>query len=167
MQRAGSALFRLDNLAATHRLGAAIGKRLRAGDLVTLAGDLGAGKTELVRGIAAGMNLATQVSSPTFALIHEHSGPITLIHVDAYRLSAGGDLSDAGLDDYLRGQNVVVVEWPDRIEEVLPAERLAMELAEPASAGNAARVLTAQAAGERYAALLAEILRELNDLAGM
>jgi tRNA threonylcarbamoyladenosine biosynthesis protein TsaE len=99
--------------AETVRLGEVIGRELRPGDLVLLYGELGAGKTTLVRGIARGVGYRGRVSSPTFALAHRYRGnPLTLHHLDLYRLKEGDD-GELGLDELLHDpRGAVVVEWP-------------------------------------------------------
>jgi tRNA threonylcarbamoyladenosine biosynthesis protein TsaE len=108
----------------TRRFGLALGRLLRPGDAVLLEGQLGAGKTTLVRAIAAGMGLDERaVSSPTFVTINEYASPggLTLVHVDAYRLAGEDDLDSLGWDRALEGDRVLVVEWPERIAAALPA----------------------------------------------
>ncbi len=94
---------------------------LRAGDVLALRGNLGAGKTHAVKGIAAGLGSAMVVSSPTFSLVHEHrDGRLPLFHFDFYRLESADEVLRLGWDDYLDEHGVMVVEWPDRFPELLP-----------------------------------------------
>jgi len=94
---------------------------LRAGDIVALSGELGAGKTCLVKGIAAGLGALTEVTSPTFTLIHEYrGGRCPLYHADLYRLESLQQALAIGLEEYLDGDGVTVVEWAEKIEALLP-----------------------------------------------
>ena len=112
----------------THRLGRCVGQLLQGGEVLALYGELGTGKTSLVRGIADGLGAEpTAVSSPTFTLIHEYHGRLRLIHTDLYRLSAS-QLEDTGLDDYLNGRTVTAIEWADRWGSGLPSDRLDIHL---------------------------------------
>ncbi|MDP9131975.1 MAG: tRNA (adenosine(37)-N6)-threonylcarbamoyltransferase complex ATPase subunit type 1 TsaE [Nitrospirota bacterium] len=112
----------------THRLGRCLGKLLQGGEVVALFGELGTGKTSLVRGIAEGLLAEpAAVSSPTFALILEYRGRLRLIHTDLYRLTAA-QLEDTGLDDYLDGHTVTAIEWADRWGAGLPPDRLEIHL---------------------------------------
>ncbi len=111
--------------AETIDFGRALAKRLSAGDCVALIGDLGAGKTVLARGIAKGLGLEDErlVSSPTYVLVHEYDAPVTIYHIDLYRMGAPDEeLSDLGLDEMLAG-GVVLIEWADRVRNMLPADR--------------------------------------------
>jgi tRNA threonylcarbamoyladenosine biosynthesis protein TsaE len=106
----------------TRAIGADLAGRLRAGDIVLLRGDLGAGKTTLTQGIARGLGVEAAVQSPTFTLVAEYSAPLIgsdaqLIHIDLYRLEGAADLDSVGLDEYLeQSESVVVIEWPDRAD---------------------------------------------------
>lgn len=115
--------------AETVRLGEVIGRTLRAGDLVLLRGELGAGKTTLVRGLARAAGYRGRVSSPTFALAHVYRGKrLTLHHLDLYRLK-GGDVGELGLDELLHDpRGAVVVEWPDAAPS-WPRRRVEVDLA--------------------------------------
>jgi tRNA threonylcarbamoyladenosine biosynthesis protein TsaE len=107
----------------TQALGEALGHRARAGDVFALYGDLGAGKTCLTQGLARGLGVTSDVLSPTFVLVREHVGRLLLWHIDTYRLGSVAEAEDSGLTDYLPGDGVTVVEWAEKIEELLPGER--------------------------------------------
>lgn len=113
--------------AATRALAARLGARLQAGDVVALFGDLGAGKTCFVQGLAEGMGVTGPVTSPTFILMRQHPGSPPLCHADAYRLDSPEALDDLGLDDVLTSC-VVAIEWADRVLAALPEERLDVTL---------------------------------------
>lgn len=106
----------------TERLGEALGRLARPGDVVLLSGDLGAGKTHLTKGIARGLGVAEEITSPTFNLVLLHEGRIPLYHVDLYRLDRADQLEEIGYFDALEGGGLAVVEWGDRFAEAAPAE---------------------------------------------
>ncbi len=111
--------------------------------MIALSGELGTGKTSLVRGIAEGLRAEpTDVSSPTFTLIHEYHGRLRLVHTDLYRLTAS-QLEDTGLSDYLDGQTVTAIEWADRWGNGLPLDRLEIHLSHHPPRSRRA-ILTAQ-----------------------
>ena len=112
----------------TRRLGRAVAEALRPGDVVALAGDLGAGKTAFVQGAAAGLGVTDPVVSPTFTLVREYDGRVHVIHVDVYRLDRINDVVDLGFDEFLDGSAVVFVEWGDVIQGLLPESWLAVDL---------------------------------------
>lgn len=131
----------LPDAAATDRLGRWLGARLQAGDTVGLVGDLGAGKTSLVRGLAHGLRLddPEAVSSPTYLLVVEHAGPVRLLHADAYLpAKLQGFLADGGLEYLFEPAAVAVVEWADRIPNLMPAKTLWVELASEVAGGRRA-----------------------------
>jgi tRNA threonylcarbamoyladenosine biosynthesis protein TsaE len=135
----------LADAAATDRLGRWLGQRLRHGDAVGLVGDLGAGKTSLVRGLAHGLRLDDPegVSSPTYLLVVEHAGPTPLLHADAYLpAKLDGFLQDGGLEYLFEPRAVAVVEWADRIANLMPARTLWVELAPASGGGRTARAWT-------------------------
>lgn len=142
---------------ATARAGEALGACLAAGDVVGLTGDLGAGKTHLVQGLARGLGVPsdTPVTSPTFALIQEiRGGRVPLHHADLYRLERARELDELGLDELIGGAGAVAIEWCDRFP-VLPADAVRVHLAIAAGpAGEDARRLTATAGGPRSAVVL-------------
>lgn len=143
----------LADAAATEAAGAALGRVVRAGDVIALCGDLGAGKTTFVRGLAQGAGApADDVASPTFALANEYAGRVVVAHLDLYRLERERELDDIGFDDLLdRPEVAAVIEWADRFAHRLPRDHLRIELGH----ADAGRTLTATATGPRSAALLA------------
>ncbi len=105
----------------TIALGCAIAATLRRGDVLALCGDLGAGKTHFVKGVAAGLGASASVTSPTFTLIHEYpGGRLPLYHFDFYRLGDEDDALKIGLDEYLDGDGACVIEWADKFPALLP-----------------------------------------------
>lgn len=144
--------------AATRRLGHALGRHAAAGDLLTLRGDLGAGKTTLVQGLAAGLGVAGPVVSPSFTLLHEHAGRVPLYHLDLYRL-ATAELPDIGLDDVLGAEAVVAVEWSERLPAGLVGDALEVELSY--GEGDETRRIALRATGPRGRRLLGAAREEL------
>jgi len=132
---------------ATFALGEALGRSLVGGLVVGLVGTLGAGKTQLVKGIAAGNALddVRKVTSPTFTLVHEYPGRFCLYHVDVYRLAGAAELIALGFDELLQPDTVVVVEWADRVHSAIPSEALWVELIPK---GETSRTVTLDATGE-------------------
>ena len=123
---------------ATQALGAVLGRLLIGGVTIGLVGPLGAGKTHLVKGIAAGNGTADprQITSPTFTLIHEYPGRLRLYHVDAYRLRGPAELVALGFDELVASDSVVVVEWADRVRSAMPMDTLWIELTPIADTGR-------------------------------
>ncbi|HMV70165.1 MAG TPA: tRNA (adenosine(37)-N6)-threonylcarbamoyltransferase complex ATPase subunit type 1 TsaE [Myxococcota bacterium] len=113
----------------TYALGLALGRAAPPGAIVALIGDLGAGKTLLAQGIAAGLGVPGPVQSPTFVVAQEHpDGRLPLVHADLYRVESAAELAQIGLDDRLDGVTVVLVEWADRFPGLLPDDHLAVRL---------------------------------------
>lgn len=145
----------------THALGERVGRLLAAGDVVCLEGELGSGKTCLTQGIGAGLHVRGTVRSPTFVLVNEHqpvdSGP-ALYHIDLYRLQDAQEALALGLEDYIYGDGVTVIEWAERAAEVMPEERLWIKLT---YLGEMKRSLLFEAQGQRYRALLMTLRQQL------
>ena len=106
--------------AETEALGAALAERLKPGTVVAFSGDLGAGKTAFVRGMAQGLGISQRVTSPTFTIVNEYEGPTPLFHFDMYRLNGSEDLFDIGWEDYLSRGGVCAVEWSEQVADALP-----------------------------------------------
>ena len=137
------------NTDQTEALGAALAEQLAPGDVVAFFGDLGAGKTAFVRGMARGLGILESVTSPTYTVVNEYlSGRMPLFHFDLYRLSGPDDLFDIGWEDYLDRGGVCAVEWSERAEELLEdAVRVTIRMAD----GPDSREITIEAGGHHAA----------------
>jgi tRNA threonylcarbamoyladenosine biosynthesis protein TsaE len=121
-----------DSLEETLRFGARVGRELQRGDVVALFGDLGAGKTALVKGIARGLGITQEVTSPTFTLVHEYTGGrLPLFHIDLYRLDSLDQALAIGIEEYLNGPGVTAIEWSEKIESLLPATATRIRITAP------------------------------------
>ncbi len=133
VDRMGTVSFSSASPAETRALGEALGRVLQEGDFVGLVGELGAGKTELARGIARGVGIRDEdVTSPTFAIVHQHHGRIPLTHADLYRLTGPADLDGTGFHELRDGPGATLVEWVDRVPGAAPPDALRIVLEEPA-----------------------------------
>ncbi len=148
--------------AATRDLAARLGAVLAPGDLVALRGELGAGKTEFVRGLAVGLGVpADEVASPSFALAYEYQGRLNLVHLDLYRLA---DLSPEflpDLEDYLGGPQVVAVEWAERLGNLLPPDYLEVVLTIKGESERKIALFGHGPRGEQILVALMAVTREL------
>jgi tRNA threonylcarbamoyladenosine biosynthesis protein TsaE len=145
----------------TIRLGAAVGRLCEPDTVIALVGPLGAGKTQLTKGIAEGLGVDDphKVASPTFVLEQEYAGRLMLRHVDAYRLAGPADLWNIGIDEMCRAGGVVVVEWAERVAEALPADTVWVHL-EPT--GELSRRLRFTSSGQRSTRLLERLRRAVD-----
>jgi tRNA threonylcarbamoyladenosine biosynthesis protein TsaE len=139
----------------TRRLGSHIGELAQAGDIFLLVGKLGAGKTCLTQGIAWGLGIREYTPSPSFVLIREFHGRLTLYHIDLYRLEHLEEIADLGLDDYLYGSGVCVIEWAEKGLNLMPEEHLLIEMS---FLGSSERRLILKPSGRRYIKMVAEII---------
>jgi tRNA threonylcarbamoyladenosine biosynthesis protein TsaE len=130
---------------ATSRLGRALASVARAGDLVCLWGELGAGKTHLAKAFAVGLGVTDTVTSPSFILMAEYAGRLPLFHIDLYRLADARDALAGGLIDDRQAAGVTIVEWPERLGRALPSRRLDVVID---GAGDAPRSITLRAVGD-------------------
>jgi len=110
----------------TVQIGKKIGSRLLSGDVVALVGELGAGKTQFIKGLAAGAGVGkpTYISSPSFTLINEYAGRIPFYHIDLFRLRTEKEAEELGLEEYFQGRGITAIEWADKIPSLLPKEIL-------------------------------------------
>jgi tRNA threonylcarbamoyladenosine biosynthesis protein TsaE len=143
----------VDSVEQTKRLGAALAPALQPGDLISLTGDLGAGKTQFVQGVAGGLGIDGPVTSPTFTIIREYDGRLPLYHFDVYRLESLAELTVLGYEEYFFGTGATVIEWGDKVEPLLPADRLTIEMHRMLES-DTHRQLIVKASGPRSEALL-------------
>jgi len=148
----------LSNSAAqTRNMGMKLGKLATAGDAILLVGPLGAGKTCLTQGIAHGLGIHEYTASPSFVLVREYRGKLPLYHIDLYRLDRIEEVTQLGLDDYLYGNGVCVVEWADKGLGVLPEEHLLIEMQ---IVSPLKRKLSFVPRGSRYSEMLSKLKSE-------
>lgn len=140
-------------------LGQLLGRLLQAKDVLYLIGDLGAGKTTLVQGIAKGLGYNGRVTSPTFTLMNIYPTKPEIYHYDFYRLE-GNELDDLGLEDYLERDGIALIEWPSLDNTSLPQEALLIEIILTDDDYDKERQLMFKAQGARYVALLEELKRK-------
>lgn len=122
-------ILELSNLAKTEAFGKKLGELALPGDVITLTGDLGAGKTTLTQFIGKGLLVpySCYITSPTFSILHEYPGRIPMYHFDLYRLSED-EIADLGFEDYIYGDGLSVVEWSERLGSMMPANRVHIQL---------------------------------------
>ena len=142
--------FEVLDLAGTMDFGRRLALELSPGTVIALVGQLGAGKTHLVRAIAEGLGIADSrvVNSPTFVLIQEYDARLPIYHFDAYRLNKTADFANLGVHEYFAGDGVCLVEWADKVEESLPAEHLRITMT---VTGETSRQILIESFGDNFA----------------
>ncbi len=148
--------------ADTEAIGRAIGLAGKSGDLIGLVGEVGAGKTRLVKGIALGLEVAesNEVKSPSFVIIRGHEGRLRLFHIDAYRLNGATELWSLGLEEILSQAGLTVIEWSERVADSLPVDRLTIQID---ITGPNDRRLRLRAGGTQASKLLGRIQGNLGE----
>ncbi len=149
----------VDNLKETERIGFILGKLLTGGEVVCMTGDLGAGKTTMTQSIAKGLDVEDYVTSPTFTIINEYSGRCPLYHFDVYRINDVDEMYDLGYEEYFYSRGVSVIEWANIIEEILPEERLNIEISKKDN--NEGREIIISGNGEKHINIIEKIKEEL------
>jgi len=142
----------------TRETGRAMGVLACRGDVFLLVGELGTGKTCLTQGIAWGLDISEYTLSPTFVIMRELHGRLPLYHIDLYRLDNIEEIADLGLDDYLYGEGVCVVEWGDKGRDVMPPEHLLVEIGYLPGTERSFRFTPC---GKRYREMLAELAERI------
>ena len=149
-------VFHTKSAFQTIQIGKSIGSRLLPGDVVALVGELGAGKTQFIKGLAAGVGIGNPayISSPSFKLVNEYPGKINLYHIDLFRLEGEKEAEELGLEDYFQGRGITAIEWADKISSLLPEEILRIEIH---YTGENTRSLEILGKGKRYEGLVKEL----------
>jgi len=148
----------------TTRLGWHVGSLCTAGDVFLLYGELGAGKTRFIRGLASGLGVVEYAFSPSFVLVREYRGRLTLYHMDFYRLEQPEEIADLGVEEYLYGDGVCAIEWAERAAGLLPKRHLAATLSYVANEPES-RTIRFTASGQRYESLLEQVVGAMGESA--
>ena len=139
----------------TFALAESVGGLLHPGDVVSLAGDLGTGKTVFARGVARALGVDEPIVSPTFTIVREYEGRVPVVHVDVYRIDTFQELHDLGFEEVFRDDAVTLVEWGDVIDRMLPSDRLDVHLT--AGADDDERIIEIEGRGRSWRARAAEL----------
>ena len=127
----------------TYQLGVEIGKKAKKGQVLTLVGDLGVGKTVFTQGLAKGLEIDEAISSPTFTIVQVYDeGRLPFYHFDVYRIGDISEMDEIGFEDYVYGEGVSLIEWANLIEEILPEERIAITIEKDLEKGFDYRKIT-------------------------
>lgn len=145
----------------THELGRSMGRLVQVGDVLLLIGELGTGKTCLTQGIAWGLGIEEYTLSPTFVIMRELYGRLPLYHIDLYRLDDIGEIAALGLDDYLYGDGVCVVEWAEKGLSVMPVEHILVEISH---LGDTERSFQLKPGSQRYRKMLEQLKETIPEL---
>ena len=144
-------IFEINSIKETTDLGIELGKLVNSGDIICLTGDLGTGKTHITKGIAQGLGILDNITSPTFTIVNEYeSGRLKLNHFDVYRVNDPDEIYAIGFDDYIFSDAVCVIEWANYIEEILPKEILHILIEKDLSKNENYRKITLTPYGEKY-----------------
>ena len=134
----------------TFEVGRTIGMNAKPGQIYTLTGDLGVGKTVFTQGVAAGLGITEPVNSPTFTIIQEYEdGRLPFSHFDVYRIGDLEEMEEIGYDDYFFGQGICLIEWAELIEEILPEKRIEVTIEKDLERGFEYRKITIEERGEK------------------
>ncbi len=134
----------------TFEVGRTIGMNAKPGQIYTLTGDLGVGKTVFTQGVAAGLGITEPVNSPTFTIIQEYEdGRLPFYHFDVYRIGDREEMEEIGYDDYFFGQGICLIEWAELIEEILPEKRIEVTIEKDLEKGFEYRKITIEERGEK------------------
>lgn len=142
--------FIVDSVDKTLEVGIQIGKSANAGDIICVLGDLGTGKTHITKGIAIGLGIEDNITSPTFNIVNEYIGRHKLYHFDVYRVNDPDEIEAIGFDEYIFSDAVSVIEWANYIEELIPKEHLTILIEKLPTMGENYRKIHIEYKGNRY-----------------
>ena len=131
----------------TQKIAADFAKTLKEGDVLCMYGDLGVGKTAFVQGLAKGLGIDEPITSPTFTIVNEYSGTLLLYHFDVYRIADSDEMYEIGYEEYVYGDGVSVIEWPQLIDDILPEKRYDIEIAKDYDKGENYRTIEIKEVG--------------------
>ncbi|SFB06499.1 tRNA (adenosine(37)-N6)-threonylcarbamoyltransferase complex ATPase subunit type 1 TsaE [Clostridium frigidicarnis] len=141
----------VNNVEETLEIGRKIGEKANSGDIFCLIGDLGTGKTHITKGIAKGLNVSDNITSPTFNIVNEYdSGRLKLYHFDVYRVNDPDEIYAIGFDEYIFSDGVSIIEWANYIEELIPEEYLLIKIEKQLHLGDNVRKIILESFGKRY-----------------
>lgn len=141
----------------TVEFGEKLGNVLKSGDIISLSGDLGTGKTAFANGIAKSLGITAYITSPTFTIVNEYEGKLPLYHFDVYRISEPDDMFDIGFEEYINGEGITIVEWGEQIKEILPEEIINVNIKKNLEKGLDVREISINFIGEKYSEYQAKI----------
>ncbi|GCD08593.1 tRNA (adenosine(37)-N6)-threonylcarbamoyltransferase complex ATPase subunit type 1 TsaE [Clostridium tagluense] len=142
--------FVVTTVEETYKIGELIGELVNSGDIICLIGDLGTGKTHLTKGIAKGLGIEDHVTSPTFTIVNEYTGRLTLYHFDVYRVNDPDEIEAIGFDEYIFSDAVSIIEWANYIEELIPRNNLTITIEKLPEFGDNCRKISACYSDKRY-----------------
>ena len=131
----------------TQKIATDFAKTLKEGDVLCMYGDLGVGKTAFVQGLAKGLEIDEPITSPTFTIVNEYSGTLPLYHFDVYRIADSDEMYEIGYEEYVYGDGVSVIEWPQLIDDILPEKRYDIEIAKDYDKGENYRTIEIKEVG--------------------
>ncbi|MGN0106864.1 MAG: tRNA (adenosine(37)-N6)-threonylcarbamoyltransferase complex ATPase subunit type 1 TsaE [Hominilimicola sp.] len=131
----------------TQKIATDFAKTMKAGDVLCMYGDLGVGKTAFVQGLAKGLEIDEPITSPTFTIVNEYSGTLPLYHFDVYRIADSDEMYEIGYEEYVYGDGVSVIEWPQLIDDILPEKRYDIEIAKDYDKGENYRTIEIKEVG--------------------
>ncbi|MCB2306334.1 tRNA (adenosine(37)-N6)-threonylcarbamoyltransferase complex ATPase subunit type 1 TsaE [Clostridium estertheticum] len=134
----------------TYKIGELIGSLVNSGDIICLIGDLGTGKTHLTKGIAKGLDIKDNITSPTFTIVNEYTGRLKLYHFDVYRVNDPDEIEAIGFDEYIFSDGVSVIEWANYIEEIIPPNKLTITIEKLPELCDNYRKITIEYSDKRY-----------------
>ncbi len=134
----------------TYKIGEHIGSLVNSGDIICLIGDLGTGKTHLTKGIAKGLDIEDNITSPTFTIVNEYTGRLKLYHFDVYRVNDPDEIEAIGFDEYIFSDGVSIIEWANYIEELIPPNKLTITIEKLPKLGDNYRKIYIEYSDKRY-----------------
>lgn len=135
-------IFETNSYEETQKIAADFANTLKGGEVIAMYGDLGAGKTAFVQGLAKALNITSHVTSPTFTIVNEYEGRLTLYHFDVYRILDPEEMYEIGYDEYIENGGVCIIEWAELIEELLPREYIKVTICKDANKGDNYRIIS-------------------------